>query len=169
MKKISSRIAQYIAISIVFTAFIFPKICLCQDLENPVRPRNSAAQYYLGSEDELLKKVNVWGFVHKPGQYLVPSDTDLISLLSFVGGPLENANLKNIKLIRNNKNPGEVLKINVKKFIKNGNAQLIPALLPGDTIIVSASKFHYVNKALEFTTRIGMIVQIIWYYTLIKD
>lgn len=39
--------------------------------------RDRAAQYYLGRKDEVLIKVNVWGFVQKPDQYLVPKDTDL--------------------------------------------------------------------------------------------
>ena len=50
------------------------------------------AQYFLGTDDQLLIKVNVWGFVAKPGQYLVPSGTDLISLISFAGGPMKARN-----------------------------------------------------------------------------
>src|SRR5574341_717354 len=62
------------------------------------RPR--AAQYYLGDQNELLIKVNIWGFVRRPGQYMVPKDTDLISLISFAGGPLEQARVKKVKIIR---------------------------------------------------------------------
>ncbi|MCJ7812916.1 hypothetical protein MUP95_06335, partial [bacterium] len=40
-----------------------------------------AAQYQLGTENDLLVPINIWGFVEKPGQYLVPMNTDLISLL----------------------------------------------------------------------------------------
>jgi hypothetical protein len=58
------------------------------------------AQYFLGDQDELLIKVNIWGFVRKPGQYMVPKDTDLISLISFAGGPLEQAKIKKVKIIR---------------------------------------------------------------------
>ena len=60
------------------------------------------ARYYLGDQDELLMKVNIWGYVRKPGQYMVPPDTDLISLMSFAGGPIEGAKIKSIKLIRSN-------------------------------------------------------------------
>jgi hypothetical protein len=61
---------------------------------------NRGAQYFLGEQDELLIKVNIWGFVRKPGQYMVPTNTDLISLISFAGGPLEQAKIKKVKLIR---------------------------------------------------------------------
>ena len=58
--------------------------------------RSSAAQYYLGENDEILVPVNIWGFVRLPGQYFVPNNTDLISLLSFAGGPTEDAKISNI-------------------------------------------------------------------------
>ena len=62
--------------------------------------RNRGAQYFLGAEDELLIKVNIWGFVRKPGQYMVPKNTDLISLISFAGGPIEQAKINKVKIIR---------------------------------------------------------------------
>ncbi|MFQ5640228.1 MAG: hypothetical protein ACE5IR_19790, partial [bacterium] len=59
---------------------------------------NRASQYYLGGKDEILIKVNVWGLVGGPGQYLVPRHTDLISLISFAGGPQEGANLSKVRI-----------------------------------------------------------------------
>jgi hypothetical protein len=61
--------------------------------------RSSAAQYYLGEDDELLVPVNIWGFVRLPGQYFVPNNTNLIALLSFAGGPSEDAKISNIRMI----------------------------------------------------------------------
>ena len=57
----------------------------------PIQHRG--AQYFLGAADELLMRVNIWGFVRKPGQYMVPTDTDLICLMSFAGGPAEQAKI----------------------------------------------------------------------------
>jgi hypothetical protein len=130
---------------------------------------NQAAQYYLGSEDELLIKLNVWGFVARPGQYLVPSDTDLISLLSFVGGPMENANLTKIKIVRSGKDIGQVLKINVKEYLTTGDKKNVPALMPGDTIVVPGTKMYYVNKFFEYASRVAIVVQLAWYVTLMSD
>ena len=130
---------------------------------------NQAAQYYLGSGDELLIKINVWGFAARPGQYLVPSDTDLISLLSFVGGPLENANLTKIKLVRSGKDKREVLKINVKDYLTSGDQSKIPELLPGDTIIIPGSKMYYVNKFFEYASRMAIVVQMAWYVSLMSE
>jgi hypothetical protein len=88
---------------LLLTAFslFFPALVSAQDEgEQPDLGRSRAAQYYLGDQDELLIKVNIWGLVRRPGQYMVPKDTDLISLISFAGGPLDQARMKKIKVIR---------------------------------------------------------------------
>ncbi len=151
------------------------------------------AQYFLGAQDELLMRVNIWGFVRKPGQYMVPTDTDLISLISFAGGPVEQAKVKAIKVVRThdaalnttsaeqgvaagvNQSPGaagaklgekpkaglaRVLMVDVKKYLKTGDRQLIPALQPGDTIVVEGSAFNTVNKVLDFASKIAVFGQI---------
>jgi hypothetical protein len=82
-------------------SLFFPALVSAQDEGDQTelsRPR--AAQYYLGEQDELLIKVNIWGLVRRPGQYMVPKDTDLISLISFAGGPLDQARMKKVKIIR---------------------------------------------------------------------
>lgn len=124
------------------------------------------AQYFLGTDDQLLIKVNIWGFVAKPGQYLVPSDTDLISLISFAGGPRDGAKLSNIKLIRAKRSgveSEELIDINVKKFIETGDEKIIPRLLPDDTIIISGSNWYHFNNFLSFITKIATLIQIYWW------
>ncbi len=124
------------------------------------------AQYFLGTDDQLSIKVNIWGFVAKPGQYLVPSDTDLISLISFAGGPRDGAKLNCVKIIRS-KNLTDstevVMNVNIKEFIKNGKQSLIPLLQPEDTIIVSGSTWHHVGNFLAFVTKLATLVQIYWW------
>jgi len=84
----------------VFSLFI-PAFAAAQDEgEQRDGDDNRGAQYFLGAQDELLIKVNIWGFVRKPGQYMVPKDTDLISLISFAGGPIDQAKINKVKIIR---------------------------------------------------------------------
>jgi len=127
--------------------------------------RDRAAQYYIGSEDELLIKVNIWGFVQKPGQYLVPSDTDLISLISYAGGPKEEAKIKSVKVVRNRGKGQKVFYVNIKKYLETGDETLIPQLMPGDTIIVSGSTFHWISKFFDFTAKLAVLVNI--YYLIV--
>ncbi|MDZ7374415.1 MAG: SLBB domain-containing protein [candidate division KSB1 bacterium] len=125
-----------------------------------------AARYYLGSigpggPDQLLMHVNVWGFVQKPGQYLVPANTNLVSLISFAGGPLEDASLRRIQLIRASADDGQVpvLNVDVEAYLKRGDPSLLPILRPGDTVIVRASKVYGFRKALDYVWRVAVIVQ----------
>ena len=127
--------------------------------------QNNASQYYLGSQDQVLMPVNVWGFVGKPGQYMVPYGTDLISLLSYAGGPNENAKIKNVKVVRvpgnsdGNNDNNEVIEVNIKDYTKSALSQANPVLKPGDTIVVKASTVYRINKIFDFAWRIAVIVQ----------
>lgn len=154
-----------IYISLVIIIFCSPLRLLSQESTKDEMLRKTGAQYYLGSRDDLLMKVNIWGFVKSPGQYLVPTETDLISLISFAGGPLQEAKMKSIKLIRTHGNNGNgrkksVINVNVKKYIETGNDSLIPELLPGDTIVVSGSILHHINKFFDFASKLALIAQI---------
>ncbi len=130
---------------------------------------NRASQYYLGREDELLIPVNVWGFVKNPGQYMVPNNTDLISLLSYAGGPNENAKISTIKIVRNDPKRGnQVWKVDVKRFLDTADYRLIPALKPNDTIIVKGTTFYWVSKFFEFVSRLAVFAQI-YYFIVIAE
>lgn len=136
-------------------------IVLSQTKNDDKYPRG--AQYFLGTGDELLIRVNIWGFVNKPGQYMVPSETDLISLISYAGGPARGAKLSSIKIVHSSSTSNEKLdieKVNVDKYLKKGDDSIIPRLRPGDTVVISGSKWHHVNTFLEFTTKIAVLVQI---------
>lgn len=160
MKLIPRRI-YFCLLILIIQLFLSSVISYSQEQKYP-----RGAQYFLGTDDQLLIKVNIWGFVAKPGQYLVPSDTDLISLISFAGGPREGAKLSNIKLIRSKKSEESkktIITINVKRYIKNGEESLIPQLQPGDTIIVSGSTWFHISTFLSFITKIATLVQIYWW------
>lgn len=94
------------------------------------------AQYILGSDDILLVNVNLWGHVQRPGIYSIPSAYSLIDLISSAGGPLKTARLSDVRVVRKNQ---EVIQVDIEKFLKTGNIELLPPLQPGDTIIVSGS------------------------------
>ena len=44
--------------------------------------------------------VNIWCHVSQPGHVLVYEGIDMATLLSYVGGPMSGADLKNVKLYR---------------------------------------------------------------------
>ncbi len=138
--------------------------------------QNRAAQYLLGDKDQILMNVNVWGYVARPGQYLVPRNTDLISLVSFAGGPRRGANLSNVHIIRggvqvvnkqvveskngkngHSKGKSPILVVNVKDHLDTGNVSAIPVLQAGDTIIISQTFGDRFKNALGFSSVIGIL------------
>jgi len=123
-----------------------------------IRQVGEGNQYYLGEANELLIRVNVWGRVARPGQYFVPATTDLITLLSAAGGPQGRSRISDIRVVRADKTgQGEVLVVNVKKYLKTGDKRLIPDLKPEDTVIVSASTWQFVTELLTVAGAIGLI------------
>jgi len=132
--------------------------------------QNRAAQYFLGNENELLVPVNIWGFVQKPGQYMVPNNTDLISLLSFAGGPTESARISNIRIVRNNPQTGKrVWKVNVRKYLETADEKLIPVLKPGDTIIVKGTAFSWIQRFFSFLSTFAVFAQMFYFIVLASD
>jgi len=139
-----------------------------EGVQYPVRKR--ASQYYLGAEDELLVPVNIWGFVKNPGQYMVPNNTDLISLLSFAGGPIEGAKIINIRIVRSDSKLGNtVFAINVKKYLETADERLIPILKPGDTIIVKGTAFHWIQRFFAFLSSFAVFAQMIYFIAISVD
>jgi len=132
--------------------------------------RNLGAKYYLGSEDELLVPVNIWGFVQKPGQYMVPSNTDLISLISYAGGPKESAKINKIRIVRNIPElEDKIIEVNVKKYLETGNQELIPLLKPGDTIIIKGTTFSWIQNFFSFLASFAVFAQMFYFIAIAED
>lgn len=111
--------------------------------------------------------VNVMGAVVKPGTYRLSGRNDLMSALMVAGGPTEKASLSDVRLIR----PGgeglaETRKINLRKFIEDGDMESNPKLQSGDTIAIGRKGFTSDDAALilGFVSAIGTIVLL--YYTI---
>jgi hypothetical protein len=141
-----------------------------QEIPEPLRERLGASRYFLGKEDDLLIPVNILGYVNKPGQYMVPNETDLISLVAFAGGFREDAKLDKLKILRGIAKNGQPnsLQVDLKKYFNSGDRRLIPRLMPDDTIIVSGSRTVTVKNTLDFVAKLSVLVQIYFYLQVAK-
>lgn len=128
-------------------------------------PYGMAAQYYvyLGADKGLQINVQIWGQVLRPGMYSVPKTTDVMGLVSFAGGPTENANIGKVKLIRTNPDP-EVVEINLNDYTKKAKIELNPILKPGDTIIIPENRGRKFSKTIQMVSQIAIIINV--YYLL---
>jgi hypothetical protein len=122
----------------------------------------TASQYYLerGTESKLMMKVNVWGAVQKPGSQYVPDGTDLISVLSAAGGPIEGAKLSQVRLVRNFDGDKQNVVINVSRCLRKGETEILPEIKPGDTIIIPKSKASF-GKFLGIIYNVAVITSVV--------
>jgi hypothetical protein len=131
----------------------------------------SSAYSYSGTmneSDQLKIYVYIWGQVQKPGLYIVPDDTDLLTLISLSGGPTENAKLKTIRIVRQDMTgKKDIIWIDLKKYIENPTEKTdIPVLKPGDTVIVSGTSFYAFSKVADFMSKVAITLGV---YTTIKN
>ena len=139
--------------------------------------RDQPSRYLIGKEEQMLLPVNIIGKVRKPGQYMVPFRTDLISLIAYAGGFTENAKINAIKIVRhapakvsnnNNGTQARVFKVDLKRYFEKGDLSQVPQLMPDDTIIVSATATQTVNKIFVFISKLAIIAQIAFYIAVIR-
>ena len=104
----------------------------------------SSQKYISDDGGQILMKVNVWGEVGSPGSHLVYDGIDFASLLSLVGGPMKTANLKKVRLYREQKDiEGQyTYTINLQDFIDSGDRSNFVKIYPNDTIIVQSKFFN---------------------------
>jgi NADH:ubiquinone oxidoreductase subunit F (NADH-binding) len=125
------------------------------------------AQYYIGDENQLMMKVNIWGRVDKPGQYFVPSDTDLITLISVAGGPADKSRIDNVRVVHiGTAGTEEVINVNIKKYLKTGDHSLIPDLKPDDTIVVSGSMWYVFSTVVQVVSQLAIVANVYYLATL---
>jgi polysaccharide export outer membrane protein len=149
---------------------VFPPSMVAQILATPKSQQLSrAAQYYIGTEGELLIKVNIWGRVRQPGQYFVPSNTDLITLISVAGGPAEKSRLDNVRIVRNTESGSEIIIVDIKKYLKTGDQRLIPVLKPEDTIIMSGSIWYVISNVVTVVAQLAIVANVYYFFFVRTD
>jgi hypothetical protein len=115
----------------------------------------------LAGAEQLKIKTYIWGQVQKPGLYIVPDNTDLLTLISSAGGPTENANLNKVRIIRSIENAEEkIIWIDLQQYIDSGDYELIPMLEPGDTVILAGSAYYAFTKAVAWISQIAVILSV---------
>ena len=108
----------------------------------------------------MLKHTAAPTRVKKPGLYIVPDNTDLLTLISSAGGPTENAKLSKIRIIRTTEEGDQVIWVNMKTYLETGDPDLIPVLKPGDTVVVSGSTYYAFTKAVDWLAQIAIILSV---------
>jgi hypothetical protein len=126
----------------------------------PVMPSASTLPIYkVLRSGEVTIDVNLWGFVGRPGHYTVPGSTPLVELLSYAGGPTDQARLVDIRIVHaDTASEKRVESFNLEAYRDNGDLSQNPLLVPGDTIIVSGRALDVFFQAIGIITNIMVII-----------
>ena len=109
-----------------------------------------------------MMNVNIWGQVNSPGSHLVYDGIDFASLLSVVGGPIDGANLKNVRIYREipDGDGSLVYHIDLNEFVNTGNRSKFIKIKPNDTIIVPQKISSYVLAKIGIINTLFSLVTI---------
>ena len=110
--------------------------------------------------EKLKMNTYILGQVAKPGLYVVPDDTDFLTLLALAGGPREDAKLTKIRIVRPIAEGDKVIWVNFKQYLETGDTELIPALQPGDTIVVSGTIFYAFSRVADFLSKAAIALSV---------
>lgn len=120
---------------------------------------SSAAYYYLSKPGELTMQVNIWGYVHHPGRYEIPTNTDIIQLLSFAGGPIQDGNIGKIKISRlitvDSRSTHKEIYLDLDDLTKISPDELL--LSPDDIIYIDRTGWAKFRDVLTVVTSTAMI------------
>lgn len=93
-------------------------------------------------------KIAVWGYISKPGKYIVPDYTTVSDLLSFAGGPNENADMDDLRIFRTLENGREeMIKFTYDDIMWGSGIEVknrvLPKLEASDILIVPGSPRYF--------------------------
>jgi protein involved in polysaccharide export with SLBB domain len=115
-------------------------------------------------QGEITKRINIWGYINEPGRYDVPLSTNIIQLLTYAGGPRDNATLDNIKIYRVNQMGSRILiKLDIENPERNTAGQL--DLCDEDTVQIDYSSvvtwkeiFSIISGPLALLASLALII-----------
>jgi hypothetical protein len=119
--------------------------------------------------DAINIKVLVWGYVHYPGHYTIPSTNSVNDLLALAGGPTQDANIDDLRLFRVNSDSSQsMIKFDYNDLLwddKLAKPVKIPELQPGDILLVPGETryffWDYFDFALSFIATLAVVAAVI--------
>jgi protein involved in polysaccharide export with SLBB domain len=125
----------------------------------PALSTSAASYYFVSKPGELTMQVNIWGYVRNPGRYEIPTSTDIVQLVSFAGGPIQDAKLDEVKVTRflrreTGISRGEFF-VNLEDLSRVDTAKLI--LYPGDTIFIDHTGWVSLRDLIGVVTVVAVI------------
>jgi len=135
-----------------FSSFAQDDVQIGRNLSNRTQTQGGLFDY--SDPSGINIKVQLWGYVKYPGYYVIPSNSNLNDIISFAGGPLEDAMLNDIRIYRKDeKGDSKMTKYNINDLLWNDSltTQIIfPDLRAGDIVLVPSEPRYFVREDVQF-------------------
>ena len=131
----------------------------------------SSKKYITIDNGSVFMKVHVWGAIGQSGTFQVDEGIDFASLISNVGGPIRFANLKKIRLYREepDENGQLVYFIDLHPFLITGDRSNFPKIKPNDTIVIRKTWTGvFIDEISTVQTIFTALTFFIQFYTLLN-
>ena len=155
---------------IFFTSFLQSQ--LISEEKSIIKDYQLSSEKYITIEDgSVFMKVHIWGAVGQSGTFQVDEGIDFASLMSSVGGPSRFANLKKIRLYREepDENGQLVYFIDLHPFLKIGDRSNFPKIKPNDTIVIRKTWTGvFIDEISTVQTIFTALTFFIQFYTLLN-
>ena len=108
------------------------------------KSRENSGLFDFSDPGALNIKVAVWGYVSRPGKYIVPDYTTVSDLLSYAGGPYQDAEMDDMRIYRVLENgTEEMIKFSYNDIMWESNLsskiRLAPKLKASDILVIPGS------------------------------
>jgi len=118
------------------------------------RTNATGALYDYSSPSAVNIKVQLWGYVRYPGFYIIPAGTSINELLSLAGGPMEDANLSDIRVVKIKEGSQTVMmKYNYNDLVWEDKLKTqiqFTRIDAGDIIVVPGEPRYFVREDISF-------------------
>lgn len=99
-------------------------------------------------------KVQLWGYVKYPGYYIIPINTTLNELFSYAGGPLVDAKLEDVRILKTLEDSSFVMsKYDYNDLMWEESLKkpaYFPKLNAGDIIVVPGEPRYFIRQDVSF-------------------
>lgn len=138
------------------------------------RVQSQGALYDYSNPETINIKVNIWGNVKFPGQYLIPQSLNVIELITLAGGPTNDALLDEIRLYRMKADSTyEIIPLDYNNVLwgkDDVNIKKVMGVLPGDVLVFPGEPRWYLRDylSLGFSTLSALISVTLLIYQVTK-
>jgi hypothetical protein len=145
--------------SAIITVFFFEFIIAQDDIQigsQSTDRTTTGALYDYSNPNAVNIKVQLWGYVKFPGYYIVPAGTSLNELMSLGGGPIEDATLNDIRVVKIREgSQTTMVKYDYNDLVweENIDTQINYVKLDaGDVVVVPGKPRYFVREDITFYT-----------------